>query len=103
MLTDPPRLVFGEQLGRRIVPSGSSSWSASASTVQPGKRDSVTSITERMTGCRIMRVGKFGETTHEDAASRYRLRDSCGFHLTSVRPSVLPEQRRARSLRVRQF
>jgi hypothetical protein len=43
------------------------------------------------------------ENPDENALDRYRLRDSCGFRLTSVRPSVLPEHRGARSLRVRQF
>jgi hypothetical protein len=39
-----------------------------------------------------MRGKEFGETSHEDAASGYRLRDRNGFCLSGVRYSVLPEQ-----------
>jgi hypothetical protein len=51
-----------------------------------------------------MYAGKFGETSHEDAASGYRLRDRNGFRLSSVCSSVLPEWHVAtRSLRLRQL
>jgi hypothetical protein len=39
----------------------------------------------RMNGGLSDYAGKFGETTHEDAASRYRLRDRNGFHHSSIR------------------
>jgi hypothetical protein len=51
-----------------------------------------------------MDVGKFGETTHEDAASGYRLCNSDDFHLSSIRyrNAGLPERGlEERALRVR--
>jgi hypothetical protein len=41
---------------------------------------------------------KFGETSHEDALSGYRLRDRNGFCLSSFRSSVLPEWHVAKRL-----
>jgi hypothetical protein len=51
-----------------------------------------------------MHVRKFGETSYEDAASWYRLRDRNGFRLSSFRSSVLPAWHvETRSLRLRQL
>jgi hypothetical protein len=62
----------------------------------------VTEITERMTGLSDYGWSEIrGETTNEDVPRLCRVRDSCGFRLTSVRASVPERHFAGASLRLR--